>query len=487
MKTNFVSPTLIALAIAGAVALGSRIQAAETTAVAPASSSGLPDDIQPGTPAAQVVKLVQAGVDASVIQTYVTDCRSAFNLDADKIIALTDAGVPGDLINAMIAHDKNFLASLPTAEQPATASTEPPPETNTADTTATPEASVPPEPVTVNYFYNTLNPYGSWVNVEGYGLCWRPTVVVYDSGWRPYCDRGHWVYTDCGWYWDSDYAWGATFHYGRWFNSPRYGWCWWPDTVWAPSWVTWRSSTDYCGWAPLPPFSVYQPGIGFTYRGKNVSVGFGFGLASSCFTFVSASHFCEPHPRYYCVPQHEVVQIYNRSAVCNNYDWHNHFIVNNGVSVTVIGSATRHPIQPVSIGSLVNVHRHGWHGESVRHQEHPFSTSNSNGSETRHFTATGRDHNPVFHRENSENGTREHVERHETFNTHSPAANHRDEQNDRGHGSGAENPSNHRDQHDQRFVNGNQNNSAQSWQHATAPDNNNHNRVTYVPSSQNNQ
>ena len=39
-----------------------------------------------------------------------------------------------------------------------------------------------PAAVTVNYFYDTLAPYGTWVEVEGYGRCWRPTVVVSEAG-----------------------------------------------------------------------------------------------------------------------------------------------------------------------------------------------------------------------------------------------------------------------------------------------------------------
>ena len=111
----------------------------------------------------------------------------------------------------------------------------------------------------MNYFYDTLAPYGTWVQVDGYGRCWQPLVVVSEPGWQPYCDRGHWVYTDAGWYWMSDYSWGwAPFHYGRWFHHERFGWVWTPDTVWGPSWVTWRYSDDYCGWAPLPPFTAYR-------------------------------------------------------------------------------------------------------------------------------------------------------------------------------------------------------------------------------------
>jgi hypothetical protein len=432
MKTNFAFNHFLALALAVVVLPGIPSQAAESSATitttATSSSNTLPDNIQPGTPAAQVIKLVQAGVDASVIQTYVTDCPTAFKLDADKIISLTDAGVPSDLVNAMIAHDKQFLASLPMAEPPDTAGTAPAPETNAPVADISSTTSAPPDEVTVNYFYNTLTPYGSWVTVDGYGLCWRPTVVVYNSSWRPYCDRGHWVYTDCGWYWDSDYAWGITFHYGRWFNSPRYGWCWWPDTVWGPSWVTWRSSTEYCGWAPLPPFSVYHPGIGFSYHGKNVAVNFGFGLPTSCFTFVSASHFCAPNPGYYCVPQHEVTHIYGQTAVCNDYRWHNHNICNNGVSVTIIGSAVHHPVRAVPIGSLVNASRHGWHGETRWHQERPFGASNVNPGRPSHFADTDHHRDNVPH---GEYGNRAPAENHGNFHAQPPAMNPRDNRNDR--------------------------------------------------------
>ena len=100
-------------------------------------------------------------------------------------------------------------------------------------------------PPDVSYFYNDLSPYGSWVNLEGYGWCWQPRAVVVSPGWRPYCDGGYWVYSDAGWYWQSTYSWGwAPFHYGRWYAHPRCGWVWMPDRVWGPAWVTWRTGGD---------------------------------------------------------------------------------------------------------------------------------------------------------------------------------------------------------------------------------------------------
>ena len=242
-------------------------------------------------------------------------------------------------------------------QQQMAAANPPPPPVPETPTTEPTELPPPPEPaeVTVNYFYSSLAPYGTWVDVEGYGRCWRPTLVVYNSGWQPYCDRGHWVYSDCGWYWVSDYSWGVAFHYGRWFRNPRLGWCWWPDTVWAPSWVTWRYSNDYCGWAPLPPFAVYRPGVGFVYQGNGVSIGFDFGLAVNCFTFVPTRYFCDPHPRHYRVAASaSETQSYNQTTVINNFnfDSHNRTLVNNGIAVQHITDITRTPIHPVPVREL---------------------------------------------------------------------------------------------------------------------------------------
>ena len=149
--------------------------------------------------------------------------------------------------------------------------------------------SPPPD---VTYFYDSLAPYGTWVQLDGYGWCWQPTAVVVTPGWRPYCNGGYWVYSDYGWYWQSTYSWGwAPFHYGRWHLHARCGWVWLPDRVWGPAWVTWRTGGDYCGWAPLPPYAVFDVHHGWRYNGVSVSAGFGFGLGSDAFLFVSFNNF----------------------------------------------------------------------------------------------------------------------------------------------------------------------------------------------------
>ena len=71
-----------------------------------------------------------------------------------------------------------------------------------------------------------------------------------------------------------------------------------PGYVWGPSWVTWRYSNAYCGWAPLPPAACYRPGFGFTYYGSSVGVGFSFGLSFGCYSFVGWNHFHDGHHHY---------------------------------------------------------------------------------------------------------------------------------------------------------------------------------------------
>ena len=58
-----------------------------------------------------------------------------------------------------------------------------------------PRASAATE-VSVDLFYNALEPHGEWLEVSDYGYVWHPNGVGRD--WRPYTE-GHWVFTDAGW------------------------------------------------------------------------------------------------------------------------------------------------------------------------------------------------------------------------------------------------------------------------------------------------
>ncbi len=108
--------------------------------------------------------------------------------------------------------------------------------------------------VSTDVFVTALAPYGEWVDVGSYGRVWRPSPAVVGVGFRPYGPGGHWVHTDYGWSYESDWEWGwAPFHYGRWYLDQGHGWVWIPGNAWAPAWVSWRYGGGYVGWAPLPP------------------------------------------------------------------------------------------------------------------------------------------------------------------------------------------------------------------------------------------
>ncbi len=355
---------------------------AEATTAAPAAPAVRavgnpvpPPDLKISPALAEVVKLFQAGISEEVILAYVTNGTNAYELNSDGIVYLNDLGVSTPVITALIQHDaqpdtqarvaaSNAVQPLP----PGVALTTPatniyPPTIDESQPAppvapAAPEVPVPatyapnpaPDSASVSYFYDSLAPYGNWVNVEDYGWCWQPTVAVVNSGWRPYCDSGRWLWSDSGWYWYSDYSWGwAPFHYGRWCNYPRRGWLWVPDTCWGPSWVTWRYNNFYAGWAPLPPRCHYFHGYGLFYHRTWVGAGFDFGFGASFYTFIPLNRFCDRSPHHYYVPSHQVTTIYKQTTVINNYGGNNTTVVNNGVGFQKVARVTRTDIPRLTV------------------------------------------------------------------------------------------------------------------------------------------
>ncbi len=286
--------------------------------------------------AAEVLKMYESGVGAEVLAAHVKHSPKPFQLEADQIIYFNDLEVPESVITAMIERDQalGYTAeeTPPTKTPAAGRQLAPPAETPSATT----QTIVVKEPaaVTTQVFYTALSPYGTWMQVDEYGWVWQPTAATVNVHWRPYYDRGHWVYTDAGWYWHSGYSWGwAPFHYGRWSLHSGYGWIWVPGNVWAPSWVSFRYTNNYCGWAPLPPRAHYSATAGFTYHGSRISLGFDFGLSHRHYTFVSRKHFGHHSHHRRRIDHRETQQVFNNSTVVNNYIvGDNNTIINKGIS-----------------------------------------------------------------------------------------------------------------------------------------------------------
>lgn len=353
--------------------LSARAQTPGAEVAAPATS---PSTASLSAGAAEVLKLASAGTSEDVILAYAQSAQLRFGLTADNILYLKDVGVSPKIIAAMLNHDAAMPApsvsaiAAPPAPAPALeampAPTAPVPQviSQPAPVPAVAPAPVyvsnPPEDVT--YFYNDLAPYGTWIQLEGYGWCWQPTVTVVNRAWRPYCDSGHWVYTDSGWCWVSDYAWGwAPFHYGRWYPHPRCGWVWLPDRVWGPAWVTWRMADDHCGWAPLPPHADFDVRLGLRFNGARVAVDFDFGLGIDLFTFVAVGDFNRHDLGHYRLPPERVRTFYSHTTVINNYYSHDK-IVNRGVPAERVAAATHTTIRKVEIRDVPSGSPHDMKG-----------------------------------------------------------------------------------------------------------------------------
>lgn len=344
---------------------------------------------------AEIIELVEAGVGEEAILAFIEKSNKSYPLSADDILYLNDLGVSAEIIAALLRHQGS--APTPSAGTPAPASTQPappaqaaaetsppapgavagvapqpiaqtpPPEAPAAESPPPPAPQPPPAQVNYNYYYSYLAPYGSWYIHPTWGWCWTPTVAIAVAGWRPYCHNGYWLYTDCGWYWHSYYSWGwVPFHYGRWFR--HHGrWFWTPGSVWGPAWVSWRWAPDYCGWAPLPPSAGWSVGIGLTHVGKSVGVSFGFGLAADHFTFVSWGRFRERDPwRHRLDRRDDIVHIYNRSTVVNNYIvGKDHTVINEGVGRDRVATFTRSEVRKVRVEDLRPVAGTDFRGEQL--------------------------------------------------------------------------------------------------------------------------
>jgi hypothetical protein len=196
--------------------------------------------------------------------------------------------------------------------------------------------------VSYQTFYDQLSPYGSWINYPGYGYVWEPQQA--NPGFSPYSTDGHWVYTDMGWTWASDYAWGwATFHYGRWFEDPEYGgWLWMPGYDWAPAWVTWGQYDGYYCWAPVGPRDY-------------VNGHWGYGNYDHHWNCLPQGHMGEQHISGYIVNNtvvdHDRKHFESAVAIIRNNNTYNGSVFNAGPRAQEVEKITGRPIAKVAINN----------------------------------------------------------------------------------------------------------------------------------------
>ena len=174
----------------------------------------------------------------------------------------------------------------------------------------------------VGFFYNSLRPYGEWIEFEAGFYAWRPMHLR--RGWRPYM-FGRWAWTDYGWYWVSSEPFGwAVYHYGRWYYDDYYGWIWVPDRVWGPAWVEWRYNNDYIGWAPLPPYASFSVGIGIRFT-SHWTAPFHY------WNFVRCRSFASPYVYRYVVTPDYSRRLIGTTRSAGRYEVNGGRIINSGV------------------------------------------------------------------------------------------------------------------------------------------------------------
>ena len=222
-----------------------------------------------------------------------------------------------------------------------------------------------------DYFYNALQDYGQWVQVEGYGYCWQPDIALKDPNWQPYTD-GYWVYTDAGWTWVSyeDFGW-IVYHYGRWAQVDGLGWIWVPDYQWAGAWVSWRTTRDladadpndaYVGWAPLPPEVHFVADIGIS-----IWVDSNYDIGPGCYNFCRVRDFGTPVVGPVIIDRSRNITIINQTTNITNITTNNSIVYNGGPAYGFLSKHSAHPVPTLQLVRQTNPALFGQNGPKGMH------------------------------------------------------------------------------------------------------------------------
>lgn len=123
---NAPSPTSSSDAGRATVPVANTGAAPQPSSTAPAatgkpSDQTLPPRISLSPWSKEIQKLVRAGVEERVITSYITNSAGMFNLTADQIIYLKNAGVSPRVLNVMMQHDQQLFSSAGLMPPPAVA------------------------------------------------------------------------------------------------------------------------------------------------------------------------------------------------------------------------------------------------------------------------------------------------------------------------------------------------------------------------------
>lgn len=189
-------------------------------------------------------------------------------------------------------------------------------------------------------FYRKLDPYGAWRETPDYGFVWQPRVAQQSRNWRPYTD-GRWAYTDVGWTWVSNEPFGwAAYHYGRWTRLRGVGWVWVPGEEWAPAWVSWRTSNEHIGWAPLPPEARFERRTGIKKWADSY-----YDIGADEYVFIPNEDIGAENLERSVLPVDRNVTIVNQTTNVTNITYSNTTIINEGPNYDELRQHSRRPFE----------------------------------------------------------------------------------------------------------------------------------------------
>jgi hypothetical protein len=183
----------------------------KTAALNPTSSAATTAQITEKFKAAQVspaikeiVRMSEAGMDTAVIQAYVENSSTSYNLRAEEIIYLREHGIHNSIITALIQRGAQPRESTTPAQANAPAQAAPPAASNSSS--AQPTVTYVAPPANPAYAYSPSYTYNS------------PSVIVvpysgYNYYSRPYFGFGYGL-SSCGPYGYGGFGYGGYGYYG---------------------------------------------------------------------------------------------------------------------------------------------------------------------------------------------------------------------------------------------------------------------------------
>ena len=183
------------ISIAGPMAHAQDTAATPAPAANPGKDSVLIEKLKAAsanlsTPVLEIIKMHDAGADATVIQAYVENSNIAYSPKSDEIIYLHDHGIPNEVITAMIQHGAKLRQQYALVAQANAANQVPPPEIAPGPQYASEPVS--PTYVAPTYVYQS-DAYYPGYDYGYYGWPWYGSFGFYAG--RPWYGYGHHGYS----------------------------------------------------------------------------------------------------------------------------------------------------------------------------------------------------------------------------------------------------------------------------------------------------